>query len=145
MGNSGALDRETSVLVEMELQRIIISDLREQQILYLKEVEGERTFPILIGLWEAVTIQRRIKQEDHSLRPMTHTFLRNAIEALDGKVQDVVINNLLEHVYFSIIRIKKGETLVEVDARPSDAIALAVQYTPIVPIYIEDTILNEVV
>lgn len=134
---------EAAVLVSMELSRIIISDLTEQQMLYLQEIEGPRTFPILIGLFEAASIKRHVKGEP-SQRPLTHDLLRSVIEQLGGELQDVVINNLKNHTYFALLRIRQGDELLEVDARPSDAIALAVQYKPPLPIYVDDSVLDEV-
>ena len=125
------------MLVQMELQRIIISDIRDHQVVFLHEVDGERTFPILIGIFEATSIDRRIKGEIPP-RPLTHGLLRNVVEEMGGEVQDVVINSLQEHTYYALIRIRKDGELIQVDSRPSDAIALAVQYTPPLPIYVED-------
>ena len=131
------------MLVQMELVRIIISESNDQQVIFLREIEGERAFPILIGLFEATSIDRRVKGEVPH-RPLTHDLLKNAIEQLGGVVQDVIINNLQEHTYFASIRVRKDGELIEIDSRPSDAIALAVHYQPFLPIYVEDTVLEEV-
>lgn len=131
------------MLVQMELVRIIISEINDQQVIFLKEVDGERAFPILIGLFEATSIDRRVKGEVPH-RPLTHDLLKNTIEQLGGVAQDVVINNLQEHTYFASIRVKKDDELIEIDSRPSDAIALAVHYQPFLPIYVEDTVIDEV-
>lgn len=131
------------MLVQMELARIIISDMNDQQVVFLKEVDGARSFPILIGIFEAASINRHVKGEA-SQRPLTHDLLRNVIEQLGGELQDIIINNLEEHTYFALLRIKKDGELLEIDSRPSDAIALAVQYKPPLPIYVEDSVLEEV-
>ena len=131
------------MLVQMELTRIIISEINEQQVVYLREVEGPRAFPILIGLYEAASINRHVTGQE-SQRPLTHDLLRNTIEQLGGELQDVVINNLQDHTYFALIRIKKDGELIEVDSRPSDAIALAVQFKPALPIYVDDSVLDAV-
>lgn len=131
------------MLVQMELARIIISDMNEQQVVYLREVEGSRTFPILIGIFEAASINRHVKGED-SQRPLTHDLLRNVIESLAAELQDIVITRLEEHTYFAVLRIRKDGELVEVDSRPSDAIALAVQFKPPLPIYVDDEVLDQV-
>jgi bifunctional DNase/RNase len=127
----------------MELVRIIISEINDQQVIFLREVEGERAFPILIGLFEATSIDRRVKGEVPQ-RPLTHDLLKNAIELMGGAAQDVIINNLQDHTYFAMIRVRKDGELVEIDSRPSDAIALAVHYQPFLPIYVEDEVLGEV-
>ena len=132
-----------SELVHMELSRIIISEINDQQVIYLKEVGGERQFPILIGLFEAHSIDRRVKGKIPP-RPLTHDLLKQAIEELGGEVQDIVINNLHEHTYFALIRVDQDDEIVEIDARPSDAIALAMHYEPTLPIYVDDSILDEV-
>lgn len=131
------------MLVQMELARIIISDVNDQQVVYLRELDGQRAFPILIGLFEAASINRHVKGEE-SQRPLTHDLLRNTIEQLGGELQDVVINNLQDHTYYALIRVKRDGELIEIDSRPSDAIALAVQFRPALPIYVDDSVLEQV-
>ncbi len=131
------------MLVQMELVRIIISEINDQQVVFLREVDGERAFPILIGVFEATSIDRRVRGETPH-RPLTHDLLKNTIEQLGATAQDVVINNLQDHTYFAMIRVKKDGELMEIDSRPSDAIALAVHYQPYLPIYVEDSVLEEV-
>lgn len=131
------------MFVQMELVRIIVSEINDQQVIFLREVDGERAFPILIGLFEATAIDRRVRGEVPP-RPLTHDLLKNTIEALGGEAQDVVINNLQDHTYFAAIRVRIDGELMEIDARPSDAVALAVHYQPYLPIYVEDAVLDEV-
>ena len=126
--------------VLMELSRIVINDNNDQQIIFLKEVEGERSFPIVIGLFEANMIDRRIKGVP-TPRPLTHDLLASAIEHLGGEIQDIYINELREHTYFARLRIKHDGELIEVDSRPSDAIAVAV--TVDVPIYVAEDVIEE--
>ena len=92
----------------------------------------------------ARSANRRVKNEDIPPRPLTHDLLKNTIELLGGEIQDVVINSLTNHTYFAMIRIQQNGELIEVDCRPSDAIALAVHYEPTLPIYVEDSVLDEV-
>src|SRR5262245_61878965 len=82
--------------VQMELTRIIISENNEQQVIYLREVNGERAFPIVIGIFEATSIDRRVRGQS-APRPLTHDLLAHTIEALGGELQDVVISGLREH------------------------------------------------
>jgi bifunctional DNase/RNase len=131
-----------NVLVQMELARIIISELNEQYVIFLREVEGERLFPIVIGLFEATTIDRRVKGEVPP-RPLTHDLIRSSIEALGGELQDVVIHTLEDHTYYAWLRVSKDGELIEIDARSSDAIAMAVHYTPHLPIYVSSEVLDE--
>ena len=125
----------------MELTRIIINETSDSHIIFLKEVDGERMFPIVIGFFEASSIERRVKNVT-TQRPLTHDLLANAIDLLGGDLQDIYINELREHTYFAKLRIRHEGEIVEVDSRPSDAIALAV--TVDVPIYVSDDILDEV-
>ncbi|ADG68045.1 protein of unknown function DUF151 [Planctopirus limnophila DSM 3776] len=131
------------MLVQMELVRIIISEINDQQVIYLKEVDGSRAFPILIGLFEATSIDRRVRG-DVPPRPLTHDLLKNIAEQLGAEVQDVVINHLEDHTYYASIRIRQQGELIEIDSRPSDAIALAVHYQPFLPIYVTESVLQDV-
>jgi bifunctional DNase/RNase len=79
--------------IQMELHRIIISDMQERQVIYLKEVDGEREFPIQIGSVEADAINRRLKGILVP-RPLTHDLLASVIEHLGGELDHIEINNL---------------------------------------------------
>ncbi len=127
--------------VPMELSRIIISEVNDQQVIYLKEIEGDRTFPILIGIFEATSIDRRVKGTP-SPRPLTHDLVASVIEHMGGELRDIYISELRDHTYYAKLRIRLNGENVEVDSRPSDAIALAV--TAKVPIYVAEDVLDEV-
>lgn len=129
--------------VPMELSRIIISEINEQQVIYLQEVDGERTFPILIGIFEATMIDRRVKGA-LSPRPLTHDLVVGVVQAMGGEFHDVVISELKDHTYFAKLRVRRDGELIEVDARPSDAIAVAVTCSPSLPIYVNEDVLNDV-
>lgn len=129
--------------VPMELSRIIISEINDQQVIYLKEIDGDRSFPILIGIFEATSIDRRVKGFD-SPRPLTHDLVVSVVENLGGELQDVVINELREHTYFARLRVRREGELIEIDSRPSDAIAVAVTCRPPLPIYVNEDVLNDV-
>jgi uncharacterized protein len=129
------------VPVQMELKRIIISEIHEQQVIALKEVEGERQFPIVIGIFEATSIDRRVKGIPNP-RPLTHDLVTGVVDSLGGEIQDIFISELREHTYFAKLRVRKDGELIEIDCRPSDAIALAV--TAKVPIYVAEDVLGEV-
>jgi len=129
--------------VPMELSRIIISEINEQQVIYLQEIDGERTFPILIGIFEATSIDRRVKGHP-SPRPLTHDLIVGVVQALGGEFHDVVISELKDHTYFAKLRVRRDGELIEVDARPSDAIAVAVTCNPVLPIYVSEEVLNDV-
>jgi len=129
--------------LQMQLARIIINEINDQQVIYLREVDGERTFPILIGIFEAKSIERRVKQQT-SQRPLTHDLLVSAVEQMGGEFQDVVISELRDHTYFALLRVRHEGELIEIDARPSDAIAVAVSCDPQLPIYVNEEVLNDV-
>ena len=126
--------------VQMELKRIIISEVHEQQIIVLREVDGDRSFPIVIGIFEATSIDRRVKNIVPP-RPLTHDLIVAAVEQLGGEVQDIVINDLQDHTYYAKLRVRKDGELTEIDCRPSDAIAVAV--TAKVPIWVAEDVLAE--
>lgn len=129
--------------VEMQLARIIISELTDNQVIYLKEVEGERQFPIMIGIFEATNIDRRVKQDYVPPRPLTHDLVVSVAESLGAVIERVVISDLSEHTYFAQLQLRTaaGET-IEIDARPSDAIAVAVTYDPPLPIFVSEEVLS---
>jgi len=129
--------------LQMELARIIINEINDQQVIYLREVEGERMFPILIGIFEATSIDRRVKQIP-APRPLTHDLLVNIVEAMGAELQDVIISELRDHTYYALLRVRHEGELIEIDARPSDAIAVAVTCDPALPIYVNEEVLNEV-
>lgn len=126
--------------VQMELRRIIISEVDDHQVIILKEVDGERSFPIVIGIFEATSIDRRVKGIP-SPRPLTHDLITAVVDQLGAEIQDIVISDLEDHTYFAKLRVRNDGELVEVDCRPSDAIALAV--TAKVPIYVSEQVLGE--
>ena len=124
----------------MELRRIIISEVDDHQVIILKEVDGDRSFPIVIGIFEATSIDRRVKGMQ-SPRPLTHDLITAVVEQMGGEIQDIVISDLKEHTYFAKLRVRKDGELIDVDCRPSDGIALAVAAR--VPIYVSEDVLGE--
>ncbi len=125
--------------VQMELNKIIISEMQDQQIIVLKEVDGERKFPIVIGSAEAYAIDRRLKGMLHP-RPLTHDLLASVIDQLGGAIERIEINNLQDHTFYARIHIRRDGQVVKVDSRPSDAIALGVAGD--VPIYVAEHVLE---
>jgi bifunctional DNase/RNase len=128
--------------VKMELTRVLIRETSGQHVVELREVEGkQRVFPIVIGLNEAAAIERRVMGQE-PLRPQTHDLLANIIDVMGGKLEEVVISDLKEHTFFARLRIRQGEHLLDIDSRPSDAIALGAASD--VPIYVAEHVLEEV-
>jgi hypothetical protein len=129
--------------VQMTLSRIIISEINEQQVIYLQEVDGDRTFPILIGIFEATSIDRRVK-DYQSPRPLTHDLVVSTVKQLGAELDSVVISELRDHTYYAKLRIRQDGDLIEIDSRPSDAIAVAVTCNPQLPIYVSEEVLEDV-
>lgn len=129
--------------VQMQLSRLIISEINDQQAIYLKEVGGKREFPILIGEFEANIINRRLL-EDPPHRPLTHDLLKNSFLSLEAQPTEVVITEIRDHTYFALLKLKRGDDEIHLDCRPSDAIALAIHYDPPLPIYVSEQVLSEV-
>lgn len=127
--------------VLMRLKRIIISEIHDQQFVELKEVDGIRKFTIVIGIFEATSIDRRVKKIP-SPRPLTHDLLVQIIEEMGGELRDIVISELRDHTYYAKLRVYANGEMIEIDSRPSDAIAVAV--TADVPIYVAEEVLQEV-
>ncbi|MFA9479164.1 bifunctional nuclease family protein [Phycisphaerales bacterium AB-hyl4] len=127
--------------VRVELARILIRETDDTHIVELREVDGERTFPIVIGLTEAAAINRRLMGETPP-RPQTHELLANIIEQLGYRLDRVVINDLRNHTFYARLMLEKDGENVDIDSRPSDAIAIGVATD--VPIYVEEHVLDEV-
>jgi bifunctional DNase/RNase len=126
--------------VEVELSRIIINETSDQQIIVLKERNGKRSFPIVIGIVEIFAIDRRLKGIKPP-RPMTHDLLDNVIESLGVKIEKIVINDLRNHTFYAQIHLSSNDNSIEIDSRPSDAIALGVATNA--PIYVAEHVFEK--
>jgi bifunctional DNase/RNase len=126
--------------VRVDLAQIRISETHDQQVIVLRERNGARLLQIVIGLTEALAIDRRVKGVQLQ-RPMTHDLLDNVLESIGAELEKVVVNGLQEHTFYAKLVIRHQGQLIEVDSRPSDAIALAVAGDT--PLYVEDQVLNE--
>ncbi len=129
------------MLVQVDLARVIIRETADSQIIVLRERDGHRHFPILIGLTEAVAIDRRVKGIE-TPRPLTHDLMARIIEGLDGELEKIVISDLRDHTFFATLMIRRNGDLIPVDSRPSDAIALGV--TRQTPLFVEESVLHAV-
>ena len=127
--------------VEMRLAKIIISEISDNQVVFLKEVDGERQFPILIGIFEATSIDRRVKNIARP-RPLTHDLLAKIVHEMGGELKSVLINELRDATYFAKLQIDQGGEILDIDARPSDAIAMAVAVDPPLPIFVEEDVIE---
>ncbi|MBI4436300.1 MAG: bifunctional nuclease family protein [Candidatus Omnitrophica bacterium] len=126
----------------MELSQIRIDEKRGEQVIVLKEKNGKRLLPIVIGILEATAIKMEISGY-HPPRPLTHDLLNNTIAELGAALSQIVVEKLEQNIFFAklVIETGNGQT-IEVDARPSDSIALAVRAKA--PIYVARTVLDQV-
>ena len=129
-------------MVEVELSRIIINERSEQQVIVLKEKEGTRAFPIMIGIYEATAIDRGVK-EYRTPRPLTHDLMCSILRSLDVTLKRTVVSDLRNQTFYAKLVLEHNGRAIEVDARPSDAIAIAVQMGG--DLFVEEKVLNEVV
>jgi bifunctional DNase/RNase len=127
------------MLIEMTIKGLMVDPITNMPIVILKDKDGDRVLPIWVGIFEANAIALQI-ENIATPRPMTHDLLRNIITDLDGQVDRVVVSDLKDNTFFAIIHLTvKGEAVV-VDARPSDAIALALRTRA--PILVEETVID---
>lgn len=129
-------------MVEVELSRIIINERSDQQVIVLKEKNGQRAFPILIGIYEATAIDRGIK-EYRTPRPLTHDLIALILKSLEVRLDRIIVTDLRNQTFYAKLILARGADEVEVDSRPSDAIALAVQLGA--RIFVEENVLDRVI
>jgi hypothetical protein len=128
-------------MIEMELNKIRIDENRGEQVIVLKEKEGERILPIVIGIMEVTAIKMKISGVN-PMRPMTHDLFYNAITQLGAKIEKIAITKLENNTFFAKIIISMNSRTEEIDARPSDSIAIAIRAKA--PIFAEEEILNNI-
>jgi bifunctional DNase/RNase len=126
--------------VEMQIRGLMIDPITNMPIVVLKDVASDMVLPIWVGIFEANAISEELEKIARP-RPVTHDLLRNMVRALNGTVRKVVVSELREETFFAVIWMEhEGET-VAMDARPSDAIALALRWD--CPIFASRAVLNE--
>lgn len=128
------------MLIQVELYQVVISETSDTQVVVLKEKNGERIFPIFIGMFEALAINRKLNKVEIP-RPLTHDLIENVIAKMGGKLERIVINDLRDNTFFALLEIRRGGEVVEIDSRPSDALALSVPNQ--VPIFVEENVLRK--
>jgi uncharacterized protein len=127
-------------MIEVIIDSIRVSLMSQHRVVVLKDMNSERYLPIWIGPCEAEAITVKL-QEVPAPRPLTHDLLRNVIRELGGKVVHILINDLRQEVYYARIVIDVAGEQMEIDSRPSDAIALAVRVS--VPIFVAETVMDK--
>ena len=125
--------------VEMSIKGLMVDPITNMPIVLLHDTEGQRVLPIWVGIFEANAIALQIENIS-TPRPMTHDLLRNVIHDLNADVQRVVVSDLKENTFYAVIHLVVGGEPVAIDARPSDAIALALRVRA--PIFAEDTVID---
>ena len=131
------------MFIRMDLARIVIIDSEDEKksMIVLRETEGDRAFPLLIGVHEAYAIRRRATQNKMQ-RPMTHDLIERMIEQLDFELDQILIHELRDSTFYAKLVLRHNGDIVEIDSRPSDAIAVGAGTDT--PIYVEDAVLDEV-
>jgi uncharacterized protein len=126
-------------VVEAKVNGLILEQKTQQNIVILREVDGERILPIWIGPGEAQAI-RRILSEEPFPRPLTHDLLHLIVEGLKAKIARVVISDLRENTFFASVLVEREADILSIDARPSDSIAVALRAKA--PIYVNEKLLQ---
>jgi bifunctional DNase/RNase len=129
-----------SELVPMTIKGLMLDPVSNSPIVVLKDEEEKFFLPIWVGIFEANAIALQLENVA-TPRPMTHDLLKNMIGELEGRVMRIVINDLRDSTFFAQIRVLTGGKTLEVDARPSDAIALALRTEA--PIFVAQTVLDQ--
>ena len=125
--------------VEMTIKGLMVDPVTNMPIVILRDQDGQRVLPIWVGIFEANAIALQIENVA-TPRPMTHDLLRNMIHDLKADVQKIVVCDLKENTFYALIYLTVDGDTVAVDARPSDAIALALRVRA--PIFVEDTVID---
>ena len=125
--------------IEMSIKGLMVDPITNMPIVILRDKEGEKVLPIWVGIFEANAIALQIENIS-TPRPMTHDLLRNVIEDLKASVQKVVVCDLQDNTFYALIYLSLGGETVAIDARPSDAIALALRTRA--PIFVEETVID---
>ncbi|MGB7218505.1 MAG: bifunctional nuclease family protein [Vicinamibacterales bacterium] len=125
--------------IEMTIKGLMVDPITNMPIVILRDKEGQRVLPIWVGIFEANAIALQIENVP-TPRPMTHDLLRNVIQDLKGSVQKIVVCDLQENTFYARIYLSLGGDTVVIDARPSDAIALALRARA--PIFVEDAVID---
>ena len=126
-------------LIEVQIEGVFAAESQGSISRFVLVTDGDRRLPILIGPYEAQAISLPLEGTRPD-RPMTHDLIRNVLDRLDMFVERVVIDDLWNTIYYAKVYLRRGDEEIEIDARPSDAIALAVRFDA--PIFVSDGILE---
>ncbi len=126
--------------VEMKIKGVMIDPVTNMPIIVLRNPAGDVVLPIWVGIFEANAIATQL-EKIVSPRPMTHDLLRNMIDGLAASVERIVITDLKDNTYFAAIHVRQDDRDLAIDARPSDAMALALRAEA--PIFVEQQVLDK--
>jgi len=125
--------------IEMTIKGLMVDPITNMPIIILRDHEGQRVLPIWVGVFEANAIALQIENVT-TPRPMTHDLLRNVITDLKADIQKIVVSDLKENTFYALIYLSVNGAPLAIDARPSDAIALALRARA--PIFVEDSVID---
>ena len=125
--------------IEMTIKGLMVDPITNTPIVILRDKGGDRVLPIWVGIFEANAIALQIENVT-TPRPMTHDLLRNVIHDLNATVQKIVVCDLQENTFYALIYLAMNGDTLTIDARPSDAIALALRTRA--PIFVEETVID---
>ncbi|ADV82682.1 bifunctional nuclease family protein [Terriglobus saanensis] len=127
--------------VEVKIRGLMMDPVTNMPMVVLREIGGEAVLPIWVGIFEANAIAMEI-EKTATPRPMTHDLLRTAIHALDAEILKVVVSELKDDTFFAVVWLDRSGETMTLDARPSDALALAMRAD--CPVYVERSVLDAV-
>ena len=125
--------------IEMTIKGLMVDPITNMPIVILRDKDGQRVLPIWVGVFEANAIALQIENVTPQ-RPMTHDLLNNVIHDLKADIEKIVVSDLKENTFYALIHLRTPAGPVAIDARPSDAIALALRARA--PIYVEDRVID---
>ena len=125
--------------IEMTIKGLMVDPITNMPIVILRDKEGQRVLPIWVGAFEANAIALQIENVT-TPRPMTHDLLKNVIHDLKADIQKIVVSDLKENTFYALIYLRVNGEAVAIDARPSDALALALRARA--PIFVEDRVID---
>jgi uncharacterized protein len=125
--------------IEMTIKGLMVDPITNTPIVILRDKDGDRVLPIWVGIFEANAIALQIENVS-TPRPMTHDLLRNVIEDLQARVEKIVVSDIQENTFYAVIHLAMNGQSLSIDARPSDAIALALRTRA--PIFVEESVID---
>ena len=128
-------------MIEVEVNSIRVSLMNQQRVVLLKDITTERYLPIWIGPFEAEAINLELQSARRVNRPMTHDLIKSIIEQLGGRVVHILINDMRRDVFYARLVIERDGEQMEIDSRPSDALAIAVRAKA--PIFVNESVLEK--